>query len=152
MKCDCGHSADHHNPGDPYEGIKDDFSGNCRNCTCLMFTRELQLEGLHKMATDQLMRKGLIAVGELDKDGLIARERGEVIVRRWQDEIDAIKAEHQNDVAQFQVLLKEAGRLQRISNKKIVKLELALKESRRLNRSFTRNLVKLEAALEKVKL
>lgn len=110
IKCDCGHLEDHHNPGDPYEGIQDSFSGNCRNCKCLMFTTEQQ--------------SGL----PITSRGLIARERGEVIVRRWHDEMAELKAEHQNDVAQLQVLLEEGRRLQRISNRKIVELENRIKE------------------------
>lgn len=109
MKCDCGHVEDHHNPGEPYEGIQDSFSGNCRNCKCLMFTTEQQ--------------SGM----PMTSHGLIARHRGEVIVRRWNDEMEALRAEHANDVAQFNVLLEESRRLQRISNKKIVELENKIK-------------------------
>ena len=115
MKCDCGHSADHHNPGDPYQGIGDGFSGNCRNCKCLMFTIEAQ---------------SLDMGGAITK-GLIARDRGEVIVRRWHDDVEALKAEHALELARRDVMLEEQKRFARMSNKKIVELELKIKALRK---------------------
>jgi len=58
MKCDCGHEEDHHNPGDmgtPESG----FSGNCRNCSCLMYTREALTRESREKLLEQLERSGL---------------------------------------------------------------------------------------------
>jgi hypothetical protein len=85
-----------------------------------MFTREAQLKAVRENANEQLTRVGLIA-----------RDRGEVIVRRWNDETEALKAKHAQEVARFQVLLKEGRRLQRISNQKIVELENEIKVLRK---------------------
>ena len=107
MRCACGHSEDHHNPGDPYQPM-DSFSGNCRNCTCASFRPQ----------------------AEPHVHSLISRDRGEVIVRRWNDEVEALKVEHANELAKRDVMLEEQKHLMRISNKRIVELELALKERR----------------------
>lgn len=58
-----------------------------------------------------------------EKHSLIARQRGEVIVRHWQDEVDELKRQHLNELAQKDVMLEEQKRLMRISNSKIVELE-----------------------------
>jgi len=60
--------------------------------------------------------------------GLIARQRGEVIVRRWNDDVEDLKAEHANELAKRDVMLEEQKRLMRISNRKLVELELEIKE------------------------
>jgi len=95
MRCDCGHSADHHNPGED-----NNFSGNCRNCKCQAFS-----------------------VSEPTRKGLMARNRGEVIVRRWNDDVEALKVEHANELARRDAMLEEQKRLMRIANKKLVELE-----------------------------
>ena len=59
MKCDCGHEEDHHNPGTPCEGVANDFAGNCRNCPCLMYTREDQIRESRFSLLRQLERSGL---------------------------------------------------------------------------------------------
>lgn len=104
MKCDCGHSADHHNPGED-----NNFSGNCRNCECSAFG----------VGADS-RRPGVYS--------LIARQRGEVIVKRWNDEVEALKVEHANELAKRDVMLEEQKRLMRISNKRLVELESEIKE------------------------
>lgn len=113
MRCDCGHSADHHNPAPPYNDIKNDFSGNCRNCKCLAFSVGSSSERPNTV------------------HGLIARRRGEYIVRRWTDDVVTLKAEHALELAKRDVILEEQKRLMRMSNKKIVDLELRVVELER---------------------
>jgi len=128
VKCCCGHAESHHNPGDPYMGMQDDFSGNCRNCKCPEFTNELK--SVRDMSMDQLIRVGLIPSESPlgSARGLIARQRGEYIVRKWQDEVEALKVEHENELARRDVMLEEQKRFMRIANKKLVELENEIKE------------------------
>ncbi len=64
----------------------------------------------------------------MEVKGLIARKRGEVIVRHWQDEVDELKKQHSNELAQKDVMLEEQRRLMGISNQKLVELEERLRK------------------------
>lgn len=116
MKCCCGHEQDHHNPARDALGIEDDFAGNCRNCKCPAFIRELPPPVCDQAPVVH---------------GLIARRRGEYIVRRWNDEVEELKAAHEFELAQRDLMLEEQKRLMRIANMKLVELEYEIKKLKR---------------------
>lgn len=113
MKCDCGHDQSHHNPGE--DNSYGYFAGNCRNCKCLKFTTDSQANSFYDL-------------GRTIMKGLISRDRGEVIVRRWHDEIADLITKHELELAKRDVMLEEQKRLMRLANKQLVKLERRVAE------------------------